>query len=238
MSIWPAATDGDREEQIQRVCAAERAAVCDLADRPAFRVALIRTGSRPAPVGADQSPHRARWLVDADPAAGDIRQLLRAAAARGGAVSPVCELAGRSGPSMPPARPGARCWPVSTPPPWWARRAGWGRGREAWRRFRCPQQTTRALSELARSCHTTVNTVLQGAWAQLLMLADRSARCRLRHRRLGAAGRGGRRGLDGGAVDQHGAGAGEHHRGHHHRRSARPAATRPQPHPRAPAPGA
>ena len=30
-------------EQVQRVCAAERAAVCDLADPPAFRVALIRT---------------------------------------------------------------------------------------------------------------------------------------------------------------------------------------------------
>ena len=40
------------------------------------------------------------------------------------------------------------------------------------------------------------------------MLADRPARCRLRHRGLGAARRGGRRGLDGGAVDQHGAGAG------------------------------
>ena len=32
-----------------------------------------------------------------------------------------------------------------------------------------PEQTTRALSELARSCRTTVNTVLQGALAQLLM---------------------------------------------------------------------
>ena len=41
--------------------------------------------------------------------------------------------------------------------------------------FRVPEQTTRALSELARSHHTTVNTVLQGAWAQLLMLADRPA---------------------------------------------------------------
>ena len=51
--------------------------------------------------------------------------------------------------------------------------------------------------------------MLQGAWAQLLMLADRSARCRLRHRGLGAAGRGGRRGIDGGPVDQHGAGAGD-----------------------------
>ena len=32
-----------------------------------------------------------------------------------------------------------------------------------------PAQTTRAINELARSCHTTVNTVLQAAWAQLLM---------------------------------------------------------------------
>ena len=35
-------------------------------------------------------------------------------------------------------------------------------------RFGCRSETTRALGELARSHHTTVNTVLQGAWAQLL----------------------------------------------------------------------
>ena len=35
--------DVDLDEQIQRVCAAERAAVFDLADQPAFRAALIRT---------------------------------------------------------------------------------------------------------------------------------------------------------------------------------------------------
>ena len=35
--------DAEIDEQIQRVCAAERAAVCDLANPPAFRVALIRT---------------------------------------------------------------------------------------------------------------------------------------------------------------------------------------------------
>ncbi len=33
---------------------------------------------------------------------------------------------------------------------------------------RLSEQTTRALAELARSRHTTVNTVLQAAWAQLL----------------------------------------------------------------------
>ena len=35
--------DVDVDEQIQRVCAAERAAVCDLTDQPAFRAALIHT---------------------------------------------------------------------------------------------------------------------------------------------------------------------------------------------------
>ena len=37
------ASDVDVDEQIQQLCAAERAAVCDLADQPAFRAALIRT---------------------------------------------------------------------------------------------------------------------------------------------------------------------------------------------------
>src|SRR5262249_27432178 len=35
---------GDAAEQIAQVCAAERAAVCDLANQPPFRAALIRTG--------------------------------------------------------------------------------------------------------------------------------------------------------------------------------------------------
>ena len=35
--------------------------------------------------------------------------------------------------------------------------------------FRVSEQTTRAVHELARSQHTTINTVLQGAFAQLLM---------------------------------------------------------------------
>ena len=35
--------------------------------------------------------------------------------------------------------------------------------------FRLPENTTRALGDLARAHHITVNTVLQGAWAQLLM---------------------------------------------------------------------
>ncbi len=71
--------------------------------------------------------------------------------------------------SMPPTRPGARCWPASTRPHWSARRERLGLGRRGVASFRVPAETTRALGELARSHHTTVNTVLQGAWAQLLM---------------------------------------------------------------------
>ena len=43
-----------------------------------------------------------------------------------------------------------------------------GLGRRGVESFAVPEETTRALSELARSHHTTVNTVLQAAWAQLL----------------------------------------------------------------------
>ena len=85
----------DVDEQIQRVCAAERAAVCEFADQPAFRVALIRTAADRHRICPDRSPHRGGWLVAADPAAGNVRQLSRAAAARGPSVSQVCHLAGR-----------------------------------------------------------------------------------------------------------------------------------------------
>jgi acyl carrier protein len=41
-------------------------------------------------------------------------------------------------------------------------------GPRATQLFRLPQGLTRGVAELARACHTTVNTVLQGAWALLL----------------------------------------------------------------------
>ncbi|WP_156745113.1 non-ribosomal peptide synthetase, partial [Mycobacterium sp. 1165178.9] len=43
-----------------------------------------------------------------------------------------------------------------------------GRGRRGFASSRVPEPTTQALNELARSCHATVSTVLQGAWALLL----------------------------------------------------------------------
>ena len=42
-------------------------------------------------------------------------------------------------------------------------------GRRGTESFRLPEETTRAVTALARNCHTTVNTVLQAAWAQVLM---------------------------------------------------------------------
>ncbi|MGC7299471.1 condensation domain-containing protein, partial [Mycobacteroides abscessus subsp. massiliense] len=37
--------DSEAEEQVERLAASERAAVCDLAGQPAFRAALARTGT-------------------------------------------------------------------------------------------------------------------------------------------------------------------------------------------------
>ena len=88
----------DVDEQVQAMCAAERAAVCDLVDQSAFRAMLVRTAEGRHRVCADQSSHRARWLVAADPAAGDLRRLLRAAAACARVVPRFCQLALRPRP--------------------------------------------------------------------------------------------------------------------------------------------
>ena len=150
------------------MCAAERSAVCDLDHPPAFRVALIRT-----------APDRHRFVLTNHhivldgwslpillqeifagyyghrlPAAGSYRRFVSWLADRdlASAQAAWCEvLAGFDTPTLvgPPAR--SRLGPRGTTS------------------FRLPEETTRALDELARSCHTTVNTVLQGAWAQVLM---------------------------------------------------------------------
>ena len=162
------ADDGDREKKIEPVCLAERAAVCELADQPAFRAVLIRTG-------ADQ--HRFvltnhHILLDG----WSLPILL-------GEI-----FASYYGNRLPPAPPYRRfiSWLGSRDGD--AARAVWGEvlagfgtptligpaGRESLGRrhvasFGVDQQTTVALAELARSCHTTVSTVLQGAYARMLM---------------------------------------------------------------------
>ncbi len=155
------------DEQIQRVCAAERAAVCDLADRPPFRALLIRV-----------APDRHRFVLTKHHIVLD------------GWSTPVLLreiFAGYWGQRLPAAAPyrslvtwladrdldGARAaWrevfagfktPTLVGPP-----DRLGLGRRGVASFRVPEQTTRAVGELARSCHTTVSTVLQGTWALLL----------------------------------------------------------------------
>ena len=160
--------DTEIDEQVQRVCAAERAAVCDLADPPAFRVALIRT-----------APDRHRFVLTNHhivldgwslpvllqeifasyygqrlPAPAPYRRFVTWLADRDLAAAEAAwreVLAGFDTPTLvgPPGRLGL--------------------GRQGVASLRVPAATTRSLTELARSHHTTVNTVLQAAWAQALM---------------------------------------------------------------------
>ena len=156
----------DVDEQIQQLCAAERAAVCDLADQPAFRAALIRTA---------ENRHRCvltfhHIVIDGWSLPILLQEIFASYFGhRLPAPAPyrsfVSWLAGQD-------REAARAaWrevfdgfdtPTLVGPPAQA-------GRRGVESYRVPEQTTRALTELARSHHTTVNTVLQAAWAQLLM---------------------------------------------------------------------
>ena len=160
--------DLDADGQIQRVCAAERAAVCDIAHQPAFRAALIRTAADrhrcvltfhhvvvdgwSLPILAQEifASYYGQRLPAATPYRSFVSWLadrdLEAAHAAWREV-----LAGFDTPTLvgPPDRLGLGA-----------------RGIEL---VRVPEETTRAVGELARSCHTTVNTVLQAAWAQALM---------------------------------------------------------------------
>jgi amino acid adenylation domain-containing protein/non-ribosomal peptide synthase protein (TIGR01720 family) len=160
-------SDTDVDEQVQRVCAAERAVVCDLAHQPPFRAALIRTApDRHRLVLTNHhivldgwstsillSEIFASYYGQRLPAPAPYRRFFTWLAERDldAAHSAWSEvLAGFDTPTL------------VTPP---------GRlmlGQQAVALFRVPEQTTRALGELARSRHTTVNIALQGAFAQLL----------------------------------------------------------------------
>ncbi|MDT5117634.1 MAG: hypothetical protein QOE30_3373, partial [Mycobacterium sp.] len=159
----------DVEAELQRMCAQERTAVCDLTEGPAFRVALIRVTddrhrfvltnhhividgwSLPILLQEVFASYYGQWL----PAPVSYRAFvswlagrdLDAARAAWGAV-----LSGFDTPSLvgPPDRMGA--------------------GRRGVQSFLLPEETTRELGVLARSCQTTVSTVLQAAWAQMLCL--------------------------------------------------------------------
>ena len=159
--------DAGADELVQRVCAAERAAVCELGDQPVFRAVLIRLAE-----------DRYRFVLTNHHIVMDgwslpivVRELFAA----------------YGGQRLPPAGPYRRfvTWLAGRDHD--AARAAWGQvlagvdtatlvgppgrvgaGRRATASGRVPEQLTAAVGELARACHTTVNIVLQAAYAQLL----------------------------------------------------------------------
>ena len=159
--------DRNPDGEIQQLSAAERVAVRDLADRPTFRAALIRTAG---------NQHRAiftfhhividgwslpillqeifaSYFGERLPAAAPYRSVVSWLAMQDHEAARAAwreVLDGFDTPTLvaPSARPGPR-------------------GVES---YRLSAETTGALGELARSCHTTVSTVLQAAWAQTLMM--------------------------------------------------------------------
>ncbi|WP_459962768.1 amino acid adenylation domain-containing protein, partial [Mycobacterium avium] len=162
------ANGSEPDAQIRRLCAGERAAVYDLAEAPAVRAVLIRTGpdrhrlvltihhivldgwSVPILLNETFACYTGQRL----PAPAPYRRFVTWLAERDLDAARAAwreALAGFDTPTLvgPPhsLEPGAR-------------------GVQA---FAVSAEITRALGELARAHHTTVSTVLQAAWAQLLV---------------------------------------------------------------------
>ncbi len=160
-------SDSDVDEQIQQVCAAERTAVCELSEPPAFRVALLRV-----------APDRHRFVMTYHHVVLD------------GWSMPILLgeiFGGYYGQRLPPAMSYRTFLTWLADRDLDAARAAWGavlagfdtptlvsprdrlgQGQRGVKSLVVSAEITRALSELARTRHTTVSTVLQAAFAQLL----------------------------------------------------------------------
>ncbi|MGN6334820.1 condensation domain-containing protein, partial [Mycobacterium sp.] len=157
----------DVDEQVQRLCAAERAMVRDLVRQPAFRAAVIRMA---------EDRHRIVLTVHHIVADGWSLPILLAEI-----------FASYYGQPLPPSAPYRSFIDWLADRDLEAARAAWRDvfagfetptlvgpperlrlGQRGVATFRVPSEITRALGELARTRQTTVNTVLQAAWAQVL----------------------------------------------------------------------
>ncbi|OBA62570.1 non-ribosomal peptide synthetase [Mycobacterium sp. 1100029.7] len=158
----------DIREQVQRLCAAERAAVCDLDVPPVFRAALVRTG-----------PQQHRFILTNHHIVLDgwsLPVLLQEI------------FASYDGQRLPAPVPYRRFVTWLADRDLDAAKQAWGDvladfdtptlvgshdvrqlGHRGVSSFRLSEHATQALTRLARAHHTTVNTVLQAGWAQLLM---------------------------------------------------------------------
>ncbi|MGE2723084.1 condensation domain-containing protein, partial [Mycolicibacterium celeriflavum] len=162
------AGDIDVDEQIEWICAAERSAVCDLIDGAPFRVALIRT-----------APDRHRFVLTNHHIVMDGWSL------------PILLgeiFASYHGQRLPPPTPYRHLFTwlagrdlQAAENAWRQILAGYdtptlvapqqklGSGARGVVKSRLSHEIAHAISDVSRSHRTTVNTVLQAAWAQLLM---------------------------------------------------------------------
>ncbi|ORB61887.1 condensation domain-containing protein, partial [Mycolicibacterium tusciae] len=157
----------DIEQQVEQLCAEERTEVFNLAEQPAFRAVLIRTA--PARHRIVLTNHHilmdgwslsillqeifASYIGHRLPPPVSYRRFVSWLAGRDRGAAEVAwreVLTGFETPALvgPPDRLGV--------------------GPRDFTSFRVPEETTQALGDLARSHHTTVSTVLQAAFAQLL----------------------------------------------------------------------
>ncbi|WP_156425244.1 non-ribosomal peptide synthetase, partial [Mycobacterium sp. GA-1285] len=157
----------DSEAEVEQLCAAERASVRDLAQPPVFRTALIRT-----------APNEHRFVLTSHHILLD-----------GWSISILLQeiFAAYHGQRLPAPAPYRRFVTWLAQRDLDAARAAWAevlagfetptlvgppdgmrRGERNVRSVEVPEATTRALSELARTNQTTMNIVLQAAWAHLL----------------------------------------------------------------------
>ncbi|ORA09993.1 amino acid adenylation domain-containing protein [Mycobacterium arosiense] len=158
----------DVDERVHRMCAAERAAVCDLTDPPVFRAALIRTA--PDHYRLVLTNHHV--VLDGSSLPILLREIFTAYNnERLPAPAPyrrfVTWLAGRD---LDSARAAWREALTGFDTPTLVGATHRPRlGRQGVESRRLSEGTTRALQRLGRAHHTTTNTVLRAGWAQLLM---------------------------------------------------------------------
>jgi non-ribosomal peptide synthase protein (TIGR01720 family) len=157
----------DRDERMERLCAGERAAVCDLANESPMRAVLIRTGvDEHRLVLTSHHIVLDGWslpIVLGEVFAGYYRQRLPAPVPFRRFVDWLAER------DLDAARDAWREVLAGFDTPTLVGPPDLGLGPRNVTSLRVPEQTTLALNELARTHHTTVSTVLQAAWAQLLM---------------------------------------------------------------------
>nr|WP_083336057.1 non-ribosomal peptide synthetase [Mycobacteroides saopaulense] len=155
------------DEQIEQICVAERAAVCDLAEQPAFRAVLIRVGEdRYRFVLTNHHIVLDGWsmpILMQEIFAGYHGMRLPAAASYRSFVTWLAERDHSTAHAAWREALAGFDTPVLVGPPQKLQF-----GRRSVDSFRVPSKTTRALTKLARSHQTTVSIVLQGAWALLL----------------------------------------------------------------------